>query len=65
MEIKKVITQHEFACVLSEAYSNCIDMPILESKSKKDKDWFIRLEDVVKFVMYNEFDVSVVNKIIE
>jgi hypothetical protein len=65
MKTRNVITAHEFACVLSEAYSNCVDMPILESKKKSDKDWFLRVGDIVKFILYNEFEIEVVNKIIE
>lgn len=62
MDIRKVIDAHEFACLMGDAYSNCLDMEVLENKQNIS---FEDVERVVKFVLYQEFDVEVVKEIKE
>lgn len=53
------LSRHEFNCILGTAYSEIIDMKILESKKKVDKDWFKRMESVIEYIIMNYFFIEV------
>jgi hypothetical protein len=40
-------------------------MDILESKDEKDKKWFMNVENMVKYLLYQEFDIEVVKEVVE
>jgi hypothetical protein len=53
------ITQSEYMCLTGDVYAENIDMWILESKKKQDKDWFKTLDNCIQYVLYNYFDVEI------
>lgn len=53
-----IITDLEFACIMGEAYSETIDLPLLEDV--KNKQLFKQFDNAIKYVLYNYFNISVV-----
>jgi hypothetical protein len=65
IEARTVITEHEFKVLMSDVYCENLDMDILESKDEKDKKWFKDVENMIKYLLYQEFDIEVVKEVVE
>jgi hypothetical protein len=53
------ITEHEFRCIMGDALAETIDYDILVSENQLDKAWFKRMDDVIRYILYNYCDIDI------
>lgn len=53
------MSAHEYACMMGDIYSECIDIWILESKKKADKELLQTIDRCFQYALYNYFNIEV------
>ena len=62
MKKRQDITQYEYNCLMGDVYSENIDLWILESKKKSDKDWFKTLDRIIQYILYNIMGIEIIEE---
>lgn len=53
------ITETELMMLIGDCLSETVDYEILTSGDEKDKEWFERVNNIVKYMLYNYFGIEV------
>jgi hypothetical protein len=55
----ELILADKFRYILGNAYAECVDIEYLDSTDEKDLYWHAATDRIVRFIMYNTFNVDV------